>query len=88
MKVTNKRRYNTGSVRATNESNEDDAVQIGPVVRILPLNIEGISMAKCELLGDLTKKENSELIMLRETHLGGSLRIQDTRSLDTPWFPC
>ena len=45
------------------------AIHLGQEIKILSLNIEGLSMAKCEYLARLAADHNIEIIALHETHL-------------------
>lgn len=52
-----------------NKLDSNTNLTIGASIRILSLNIEGISMAKCEYLTHLLKKHDVDIVLLQETHL-------------------
>ncbi|XP_047999764.1 uncharacterized protein LOC125236889 [Leguminivora glycinivorella] len=43
-------------------------ISIGPSLRICQLNVEGISLAKCEYLHKMLTKHNVDVLLLQETH--------------------
>ena len=48
----------------------DSSIRIGDQTRVLSLNIEGISAAKCQILSVLLEKHEVDIVLLQETHLG------------------
>ena len=49
----------------------NDFLAVGPALRILRLNAEGLSAAKRIIIKTLADKENVDVICLQETHVGG-----------------
>ena len=86
MKRHNKKREHTGSVvtqdnkdrdvevghPSTPKSERDRPTQIpiGKQTRVLSLNVEGLSMAKCEYLSRLLVSSSVDVLLLQETHVG------------------
>ena len=52
----------TSSLDYINKTNEN--LSIGTQIITLSLNIEGISMAKCEYLAQLLSKQNADIVLL------------------------
>lgn len=48
---------------------DDDFLVIGPAFKVLQLNVEGVSAAKWELIGVLTKEVLVDVICLQETYI-------------------
>ena len=44
-------------------------IAIGAQLKVMSLNIEGISMQKCDYLSRLLKEEDIDILPLQETHL-------------------
>uniref|UniRef100_H3ADS4 Endonuclease/exonuclease/phosphatase domain-containing protein n=1 Tax=Latimeria chalumnae TaxID=7897 RepID=H3ADS4_LATCH len=42
---------------------------IGPALRVLQLNVEGLSAAKCTVISDLARHHNIDIVCLQETHI-------------------
>ena len=59
----------TTSSLSSSTSNENNHLIVGENIRILSLNVEGISMSKCEYLSKLLRKHNVDIALLQETHL-------------------
>ena len=57
-------------------------INLGIRLKIMSLNVEGISMHKCEYLGRLLKNHNIDILLQQETHLEKKSTLQDLRSLD------
>ena len=61
------------------DTNEDshgtdhDFQAIGPALRILQLNVEGLSAAKRSVISSIADKEKIDIICLQETHVDGDL---------------
>lgn len=46
-----------------------NTIHVGPSIKTLSLNIEGISLAKCQILSKLAQDEEIDVILLQETHI-------------------
>lgn len=53
-----------------------ETIDLGPSIRVLQLNIEGISHDKCKHLSRLAKDNNINFITLQETHLSTESELQ------------
>ena len=49
-----------------------DSIELGMKIRIMSLNIEGMSMPKCDYIANLLKTHNIDILLLQETHLKDS----------------
>jgi len=49
-----------------------DLQAIGPALRVLTLNVEGLSAAKRTVLSSLAKRHSADVICLQETHVASS----------------
>ena len=47
----------------------DDFLAIGPVLRIMQLNVEGLSAAKHEVISSIAERQKIDVICLEETHV-------------------
>ena len=47
----------------------ENSVPIGPSMQILQINVEGLSLAKCEVLSKLADDYDVDVLLLQETHL-------------------
>ena len=54
---------------ATDSQPANDFLAIGPALRILQLNVEGLSSAKRTILGTLAQSQKADVICLQETHV-------------------
>ena len=52
-----------------NESVTSDFQAIGSALRVLQLNVGGLSAAKREILRDLAKRHKADIVCLQETHV-------------------
>jgi hypothetical protein len=52
-----------------NEQATSDFLAIGPALRVLQLNVEGLSAAKREIIRDLAKRHKVDIVCLQETHV-------------------
>jgi len=52
-----------------NESATTDFQAIGPALRVIQLNVEGLSAAKREVIRDLANRHKADIICLQETHV-------------------
>jgi hypothetical protein len=80
--ICNSRRFegrtrSSGSSRSNDRYNLNSKIfdsscfrNIGPIIKICQLNIEGISKDKCDYLAKLAKKMEIDVIVLQETHTG------------------
>ena len=62
-----------GSDPLTNDNPTDtdnDFQVVGPALRILQLNVEGLSAAKRDVISSIAGKEKIDIICLQETHVG------------------
>jgi hypothetical protein len=65
------RTRSSGSSRSNDRYNLNSCFRnIGPIIKICQLNIEGISKDKCDYLAKLAKKMEIDVIVLQETHTG------------------
>ena len=56
-----------GSISLQGSPNEH---RIGIDIKILSLNVEGLSMPKCDYLANLLAKHDIDILALQETHIG------------------
>ena len=49
--------------------NTEDPITIGAKIKIMSLNVEGLSMAKCEYLAEQLRRLKVDILLLQETHL-------------------
>ena len=66
--------YHTGSdvaqdKKVPSSSQVGSNLNIGPTVNLLSLNVEGLSMAKCEYLSKLLHDNEVDILFLQETHV-------------------
>ena len=47
----------------------NETINLGTRLKILSLNVEGISMEKCDYLAKLLQKHDIDILLLQETHL-------------------
>ena len=47
----------------------DDFLANGPALRIMQLNVEGLSAAKCEVISSTAERQKIDVICLEETHV-------------------
>jgi len=52
------------------QSRNEEEISLGNSIKILNLNIEGLSMAKCEYLEKLLMNHDIDVLLLQETHVG------------------
>lgn len=48
---------------------DDDFLAVGPALRILQLNVEGLSAAKRSVIGSIAAQHAADIICLQETHV-------------------
>ena len=51
------------------EAGSKDFVAVGPALRILQLNVEDLSAAKCSIIRNIAERHNVDVICLQETHV-------------------
>jgi hypothetical protein len=52
---------------------DNDFLAVGPALRILQLNVEGLSAAKRSVISSIADKEKIDIICLEETHVDGDI---------------
>jgi len=52
---------------------DHDFQAIGPALRILQLNVEGLSAAKQSVISSIADREKIDIIFLQETHVDGNI---------------
>jgi len=68
-----------GEMDPGQDTNEDlhgtdsDFLAVGPALRILQLNVEGLSAAKRSVISSIADKEKIDIICLEETHVDGDI---------------
>ena len=55
--------------RGTRRNGGDGFIPLGPQLRVLSLNVEGLTAPKCDVLGRLGKRYRADVLLLQETHL-------------------
>jgi len=46
-----------------------NSIAVGPALKILQLNVEGLSAAKREIIGEIAHQHETGVICLQETHI-------------------
>ena len=46
-----------------------NSIAVGPALKILQLNVEGLSAAKREIIGEIAHHHQADVICLQETHI-------------------
>lgn len=54
----------------TDNGDNGDHIALGTAIRVLSLNVEGISSDKCDYLARLLRERRVDVVVLQETHLG------------------
>ena len=57
---------------------DDDFLAVGPALRILQLNVEGLSAAKRSFISSIAVQEKIDIICLQETHVDGDIASRFT----------
>ena len=57
---------------------DDDFLPVGPALRILQLNVEGLSAAKRSVISSIAVQEKIDIICLQETHVDGDIASRFT----------
>ena len=57
---------------------DDDFLAVGPALRILQLNVEGLSAAKRSVISSIAVQEKIDIICLQETHVDGDIASRFT----------
>ena len=57
---------------------DDDFLAVGPALRILQLNVEGLSAAKRSVISSIAVQEKIDIICLQETHVVGDIASRFT----------
>jgi len=55
--------------RKTSPTPGDDFLAIGPALRIMQLNVEGLSAAKREVISSIAERQKTDVICLEETRV-------------------
>jgi len=60
------------------EARDDDFLAVGPALRILQLNVEGLSAAKRSVIRTIADRHNIDVICLQETHVDADISSRFT----------